>query len=208
MKSVLKKLSNIWYYYKYYMLAVLIAAVALFMTVKSCREKNDYDVSLLFMNHGYGTNFYRTETIDQISQILGQFSPDRNEDGKTDVQVITINYGNTFQQNNSANSARSANLAAGKSVLFLLDDQNYSELKAGGFLADLSELGQSEYLEGDSFDAISSGLFSSVENFVVEGESFHLCLRVYDEKKAESDSAFAEQYTAAKTLITNIINRY
>lgn len=208
MKSALKKLSNFWYYYKYYILVLIIVAVALFAVIKSCSEKNDYDVGMIFMNHGYGTNYNRTETLDAIAQTFGQFAPDRNGDGKTDVQIVTIDYGNTVQQSNSANSARSANLAAGKNVLFLLDEQNYNELKAGGFLADLSGLGQSKYLDSDSFDVNASGLFSSIEDFIMDGQEFHLCLRVLDEKRAEKDSEYAQQYEAAKTLMANIINRY
>lgn len=207
-KKAIKKLTDFWYYYKYYLLVGIVAVIALAVTVKSCYEKRDYDVNVLFMTHGYSESFYQSESMDELKSVLGGFAPDRNGDGKTDVQVITINYGLTFEQSNSANAARSANLASGKNVLFLLDSQNYEELKAGGFLADISQLGESEYLESDRFDVVGSGLASSVSNFGVDGESYYLCLRVYDEKKAQSDIKYMAQYDAAKTLLTNIINKY
>ena len=203
-QTIKNKIANIWYYYKYYLLAALLAVIVLAVAVKGCAEKKDYDVNLLFI-HGYSESFYQT---DGIASALGSFAEDGNGDGITDVQIITINYGNTVQDSNNASAARSANLAAGKNVLFLLDEQNYNELKAGGFLAELSELGESEYLEGDRFDAVESGLFSEVSGLGADGQKYYLCLRVYDSTKAKYDKSYDAQYNAAKSLITNILGKY
>ena len=140
--------------------------------------------------------------------MFDKYTPDSNEDGLNNSQIITINYGTTFQETNSAGAQRSANLASGKAQLFLLDERNYQELKAGGFLADISELGDSEFVKGDAFLAYESGLLDSISGFKTVNEPYYLCLRTYDEKRAESNADFKQQYEAAKQTLKNIISEY
>lgn len=201
---MLKKISNFWYYYKYYILVGIVAAVALCAVIKSCSEKKNYDTGVLLLTHGHSESFYETEPL---CGALAAYASDSNGDGSVDVELVVINYGNTVEQNNSALSARSANLAAGRNVIFLLDGKNYEELRNGGFLADMSELGSSEYLQGDRFDVLSSGIFSEVPDFGTDGEEYWLCLRVFDEKRAETDEKYASQYDTAKAFMKNVIEK-
>lgn len=199
------KLLNFWYYYKYYVLGAVMALLVLAIALNSCFNRKDYDVNVLYVTHGYSDTFYQG---DDLISVFDTYVPDINGDGNRDSQLITINYGTTMQEYNSAGAARSANLASGKCVLFLLDEQNYNELSSGGFLEDLTALGSSDYVNGNAFLAYDSGLLDNVSGFKAMDEPYYLCLRKYDEGRAQNDKKFAQQYTAAKQLLTNIIEAY
>ncbi len=198
-----KRLGHIWYYYKFYILCGVIVLMALAVGLNSCFNRRKYDVNVLYMTHGYSDTFYQT---DELCNLFDSFAEDTNGDGLANVQFITINYGTTVSESNSAYATRSANLAAGKNVLFLLDTKNYEELKNGGFLEDISNLGTSEYLIGDRYEIFNSGLLDNVSGFKQIGEQYYLCLRTYDEKKAKNDADYKAQYESAKALLTNVID--
>lgn len=200
-----KKLINLWYYYKFYLLFIVIALMALAVGINSCVNKQEYDVNILFATHGYSDSFFQT---GELVTLFDKYAEDTNEDGVANTQFITINYGLTLQDSNNANATRSANLASGKAVLFLLDEQNYKELKSGGFLEDISSLGTSDYLKDDCFEIYDSGMLDNVSGFSKLDDPYYLCLRTFDKKKAESDKGFAMRYEAAKSLLINVIKSY
>ncbi len=189
---------NLWYYYKFHMLVALLLITATVIAVKSCAARKSYDVGVLLMTHGYDTGFRGT---DGLAQKIGECVTDYNGDGVKNARIVAINYGKTANEVNSANAMRSANLAAGDSFLYLMDRQNYTELKAGGFLADLNELGGS----GDFADAASCGILDYDGSFAIAGQDYFLCLRVYDAARAEKDEKYAARYKAAQETISNLI---
>lgn len=199
---MLKKFENIWYYYKYYILGGIVALVAIAFAVGSCVNKGTYDIKMLYMTHGY------VDIDGGIDTLMSEYASDVNRDGVSNVQVITINYGTTLQEAQSAGAARAANLTAGENVLFLVDEQNYNELKENGFLMDISDLGQSQYLNGDRFDATASGMLSSVEGFEKSELNYYLCIRTYDESKASIDKNYDKRYEAAYSFIKNVTEKY
>ena len=203
--NVKNKLANLWYYYKFYILIGVVALLALAVGINSCVNRREYDVNVLFATHGYSDSFYQSS---ELVDLFDEYATDANGDGLANTQFITINYGTTLQEANSANATRSANLASGKALLFLLDEQNYNELKAGGFLQDISDLGDSEYLNGDRFEIYNSGMLDEVSGFAQLDDQYYLCLRTFDSKKAEDNKDFAAQYDAAKSLLVNIIQAY
>ena len=196
------KLENVWYYYKYYILGGILALVVLAIAIGSCAKRGKYDVNVLYMTHEY------VDVNRQLDPLFDNYAKDVNGDGKANTQVITISYGTTLKEMQSAGAARSANLAAGKNVLFLCDEQNYNELKAGGFLMDLSELGESQYLSGDKFDASSSGMLDSIEGMKNSKSNYYFCIRTYDEKKMQTDGNYGAQYDAAFAFMKNVIEKH
>lgn len=199
------KIQNFWYYYKYYLLVGALVLLAFAIALNSCFNRKDYDVNVLYATHGYSDTFYQG---DELVTIFDTYAPDRNGDGVRDTQLITINYGSTMQEYTSAGAARSANLASGKCLLFLLDEQNYQELSEGGFLEDLTSFGESEFIKGDAFLAYDSGILDNVSGFKAINEPYYLCLRKYDETRAQKDKNFKAQFDAAKSLLENIIEVY
>ena len=179
--------------------------MACVIAVNSCVNRQKYDLNILYVSYGYSDSFFQT---GELVDLFDDYVPDINNDQTKNAQIITINYGTSFQESNSAGAARSANLASGKCVLFLLDERNYQELKAGGFLADISSLGTSDYLTSDAFLAYNSGLLDNVSGFKALDKPYYLCLRTYDEKRARSDAEFKTQYETAKQALINIINEF
>ncbi len=194
-----KKLENLWYYYKNYLLIALVLLISIVVGIVSCVGKGTFDINVLYMTHEY------VDMTGQLDMLFSEFVDDFNGDGVKNAQVITINYGTTLKEAQSAGATRSANLASGKNILFLVDEQNYTELKAGGFLQDISHLGSSPYLESDRFDAKASGLLLSIEGFSKTKSNYYLCVRTFDEERAKTDSKYAKKYDEAYAVIKNIL---
>ena len=199
------KLKNFWYYHKTFLLIALILIMAAVFAVNSCVNRHSYDLNVLYVSYGYSDSFFQT---GELVDLFDGYVDDINGDGKHDSQIVTINYGTTFQETNSAGAQRSANLASGRCLLYLLDERNYQELKSGGFLANISSLGSSEYLTDDAFLAYESGFLDDVSGFKAIDKPYYLCLRTFDEQKAEKDPDFARQYQSAKQTLVNIINQF
>ena len=199
------KLQNFWYYYKYYLLIGTVLIFALFVAINSCVNRKNYDLNILYVSYGYSDSFFQS---GELISLFDGFAPDKNGDGISETQIITINYGTTFQESNSAGAQRSANLASGKALLFLLDERNYQELKAAGFLENIENLGQSDFVREDAFLAYDSGLLDNISGFKSVNRPYYLCLRKYDEARAGSDSDFKAEYDSAEQTLINIINNY
>ena len=196
---MLKKLENLWYYYKNYILVGSLLTIAVIIGIVSCANRGTYDMNILYMTHEY------VDMTGQLDMLFTGFVDDFNGDGVQNAQVITINYGTTLKEAQSAGATRSANLASGKNILFLVDEQNYNELKAGGFLQDISHLGTSAYLESDRYDAKNSGLLSTIEGFSKTKSNYYLCVRTFDKERAKTDAEYAQKYDNAYDVIKNII---
>lgn len=197
-----KKLENFWYYYKNYLIIALVLLISIVVGIVSCVGRGTYDITVLYMTHEY------VDMTGQLDMLFSGVVDDFNGDGLENAQVITINYGTTLKEAQSAGASRSANLASGKNILFLVDEQNYNELKAGGFLEDISQLGTSPYLEGDRFDAKESGLLLSIEGFSKTKSNYYLCVRTFDEQRAKTDSKYAQKYDDVYATIKNILTLY
>ncbi len=197
-----KKIENLWYYYKNYLIIGCLFIIAAIIGIVSCANRGTYDVNVLYMTHEY------IDMTGQLDMLFSNYVDDFNGDGLENAQVITINYGTTLKEAQSAGASRSANLASGKNILFLVDEQNYNELKSGGFLQDISHLGSSPYLEGDRFDAKNSGLLLTIEGFSKTKSNYYLCVQTFDEQRAKTDTDYAQKYEAAYAVIKNILTYY
>lgn len=200
--DISKKLENLWYYYKNYILVALVLLISLSIAIGSCVNKKDYDVNVLYITHEYA------DLTGQLDVLFSGFATDTNGDGEANAQVISISYGTTVKEAQTAGASRAANLAAGKNVLMLIDEQNYNELKAAGFLMDISDIGESEFLQGDRFDATASGMLSSIEGFSKTKSNYYVCIRTYDETRAKTDKVYKAQYDSAFALLKNIVDKY
>ena len=204
-KNIFVRIANVWYYYKFYVLIGVILIIALIIGINSCFFKQAYDLSILYVT---SENTDRFSHSDAVLNKIEQYVSDINGDGRVNAEIITISYGKTQAEQYSAASARAANIAYGKALFYILDEQNYEELKNGGFLEDLTDFGQSQYLEKYRFCINDSGMFNDIEGFSDISEKYYFCIRTYDKSKAESDENFQIQYDSAVSTLKNIINSY
>lgn len=216
MSSFKSKISNFWYYYKYYLLVAVLAVFATVIAVKSCADRQNYDLCVMFATHSVEELGVDEDGLpivfdtDDISLFLNEYVTDNNGDKTPSTQIISIFYGKTANDYSNASAIRAANISSGKCALYLLDKQNYNELHQNGFLYDLTELGESKYIEGDRFNILESGLLDSVEVFKaiqeLETETpYYLCIRAYNENQAEKNSTYKKQHEAAIDTMKNII---
>ena len=204
-KNIFVRFANVWYYYKFYVLIGIILIIALIVGINSCFFRESYDLSILYITSEDTDRFSHSE--DVLNKIE-TFVSDINGDGKANAEIITISYGQTQAEQQSAAASRAANIAYGKALFYILDEQNYQQLKEGGFLEDISTLGQSQYLEQYRFCINDSKIFNSIDGFSDISEKYYFCIRTYDKSKAENEKNFQIQYDSAVSTLTKIINEY
>lgn len=142
-----ERLKNWWYYNKVYvLLAVLLAAVALYLYVDSADNvEADYQVGLV-------TSVQREEEeLTRLEQRLAPYGKDRNGDGQV-VISITPYYAELGAEDGGANymviAALDADLVGCESGLFLLEDPEAFQKATGALLyldGTLPEEGAEDY---------------------------------------------------------------
>jgi hypothetical protein len=118
-----KKWENFWYYHKWHMLIVLLAAGLLVFLVRDLtRPAADYDVGLITA----GT--YPQEAVELLERSIGEYGEDLNGDGRVLVQInsFTLDPENGVSEMQVANQVKlDADLASGTCLLFLTDEENF-----------------------------------------------------------------------------------
>ncbi len=149
-------LENFWYHHKWKTIISVFAAILLVIcTMQMCRQ-NSYDIYVMYAGPGYMT----ANEVRSAQSAMGQLIPDHNGNGKRDVMLSFINYLSPQQiaekealakeqdvdlfidraGNASALERFQMEVAAGESVIYLLDPKLYESIKEAGGLLRLDEV--------------------------------------------------------------------
>lgn len=79
-----------WMYYKWYVIGIGAAVLAIIFTVAQCAGRKNYD---LIVNY-CGSNYFSNEEIYSWEDALVPYTADANENGDVDVFVQQINFAN------------------------------------------------------------------------------------------------------------------
>ena len=101
-KNIFVRFANVWYYYKFYVLIGIILIIALIVGINSCFFRESYDLSILYITSEDTDRFSHSE--DVLNKIE-TFVSDINGDGKANAEIITISYGQTQAEQQSAQRA-------------------------------------------------------------------------------------------------------
>ncbi|MCI1965596.1 MAG: hypothetical protein LKJ17_05620 [Oscillospiraceae bacterium] len=118
-----KKWENFWYYHKWHMLIVLLAAGLLaFVLHDLMRPEADYEIGLIT------TATYPQEAVELLEQSIGEYGEDLNGDGRVLVQIdsFTLDPEDSVSEMQVANQVKlDADLSSGGCLLFLTDEKSF-----------------------------------------------------------------------------------
>ena len=137
-------LDNVWYRYKWMILAGAVLAVFLVIALIQLFSARDADVKVLYIGPAYLT----VEDSGRFKESMEKLAPDYDGDGHitTDVLDITLNrvYDSSdpmhyviVDQNNEANTRFQTEVRVGDAVLYILDRTFFDECVKLGLLAPL-----------------------------------------------------------------------
>lgn len=164
--TILEKIDNYWYYYKYHTLLGIFAAVLLIAFIKDMFGRVEYDYIVGVITKS-GT---REEDMDALQNYFEGISQDLNGDGEVHVQVAEYYFPSDDgpmanpQVVISSQTRLMADIQEQESMLFFTDESSYEEYKEQGlFSGELSDLVQIKDCQG----AKEMGEIPSIEDLYV-----------------------------------------
>lgn len=203
MKKIYNWLKNYLYYYKFRIIAAVIAVAIAGVAVYQVATKENYDYSVYLCI----SKTAMSEFNHSIEASFAQFGEDVNGDGKINVRVIDLSY--DFSEPKSDNALAKTTLLGGElssggHYIFLYDEKYYEKTLMEMFEPQdgLDELdGTAAKVSGEALEYIKAGL-SSV-NFDPESvPEMYISLR----KAPEDNNKQLDIYKAEKKLFLNIVN--
>ncbi len=188
------KLENFWYYYKWYVIGGVIGLVVLLVGIHSCNLKPKTDFNLLFARD----TSHNPLQVQALEEWLSPQVPDLDENGTPTARVLTS--ANNDQFNGYDPSAMLVQVNSGQAVLYLVSEAVYKTLHENEVLQPLDFLDKSPYVEGDRFNATSSGLLKTIDGWTEE-TTFYLCLRKVQGTTLEGKEHYLRQEEIAKELL-------
>lgn len=173
--SFKKKLENFWYYYKIHTLVAIFILIVVAITVQQCASKVDPDMTVVVATNN---PVLSQDNQDRLQNYLGTFTSDLNKDGKKQVQVDALYFGDS--QTAQAMQAKLAIdlMPETKVYVFITDDTTYQSLAKQEAFAKLSDAlpgvkGTDDYrldasqtaLGGSQYQKAFSGLSISFKNY-------------------------------------------
>ena len=117
-----KKWSNFWYYHKWHVIVLAIAAaLAAYVAHDAFRPRPDYEIGLIT------SSSYPDEAVSLLEDEIEKYGEDLNGDGRVLVQINTYPFvpGDTSQLATASTVKLQADLSAGESMLFLTDAESF-----------------------------------------------------------------------------------
>ena len=117
-----KKWSNFWYYHKWHVVLVVVAAALCAYAVHDAfRPRPDYEVGMIT------SSAYPQEAVELLESGIAKYGEDLNGDGRVLVQINTypIVPDDASQMTTASTIKLQADLSAGESMLFLTDPESF-----------------------------------------------------------------------------------
>ncbi len=199
-QKLLSKLNNFWYYHKWHLLLVLFLVATFIVGVRSCQQRPNPDLYVLFTKKDNQIPFQAT----QLEEFFGAMVEDLNGDGKTTALVTQV----ALKAQDGTNSATMlVQVNSGHSVLYILTDETYRILHENNVLADLGGLGQSDYIDGDRYLLSASGILDDMEYFKNDDTIYYLGIRKVDGTTLEDSEEHRAQLRLAESVMKQLIKR-
>lgn len=154
MESFSKKWENIWYHYKWRILAGIFALFCVIYTVAEFSGRNKNDVSVTYL----GTNVDEIKLEEKLSEYFSDIVEDINKDDKKVFDAVSILYSSKLEGDMAFWQRVDLDLASGKSYFYLVDESVFNMLKERGSIIPFNikedertyfvDVTESKYFEG------------------------------------------------------------
>ena len=203
-----RNVENFWYYHKWHVLAGILIICIMAVGIHSCVTKERVDLYVLYVVSGS----YSTQTNEALAQKLEKYADDVDGDGEKNIQIITVAFSETLSRSDQSQSSELSRfvgqVASGPALLYLFDDANYDAFDEASvdILADISTLGESEYLEHYRYNVRANGFLDDVEGFSATDKTYYFGMRI-SEGIPEDDSRYP-QIAQGESVLRKIIAEY
>lgn len=135
-----QKAQNFWFYYRYHLLALALAAVVLAVCITQCVRRPKYDYEIVLFTY----SAYLDNQLEAMRNYFAQYGEDCNQDGVVQVGIIDCSYSRNVpnSQLENANLTKVQTLLANeaKAMLYITDPESIEYLNKpfeNGMMADL-----------------------------------------------------------------------
>lgn len=193
--SFKEKWSNFWYYYKVHVFAALAAIFLISFTVVECVNKIDYDLEISY----YSSSPISDEATNKLTEVLKEKVDDINSNNQTDVFIASCyaDPESLDEQTQATLIKLSAEIAAGETMLYLVDDVYYERLSLDAYDGAFEE-----FFEISNSDGIKN-IFG-----LKDGEKLYMGIRAYEKenngKKAAKKAAVYQNAKKALEYLKNL----
>jgi len=209
-ESFKEKNENFWFYNKYKVLAIIIVAAILAITIRQCINKEKYDCTVVL-----SMKQYVSETaISAMEQQLELYCDDYDGNGEVNVMIIDCAYDadSYDQQLIMAKSTKyQVQFTSPESVLFIIDQASFNsfdELMEGGLMDDSIGLpdcdGKALDLKGTALD--QAVLEATGGNFI--SEDYYIVKRKIEGSAISNKKSVKEYNQQATEIITKMSQAY
>ena len=169
-----EKISNIWFYYKYYIIFVPLIVFTLAVFVVQCRNKPKYDYTVLLNS----TQFVSDNDSERFSEYLQSIGEDVNGDGKVTVNVINCSrnqYSGDAQTTNARAQKFLVEIAGGDARIIVVNKEIFDQFNKEDLMLWTDHFSLPD-MEGKALDCDNTTL----ECLSEYKEKYYLCYRLSD----------------------------
>lgn len=170
------KVENIWYHYKWYIVAAVFLIGTLVVCLHSCVTKPEFDIQVYYVT---GSSSMYNEQLAWIESAVASHCTDTNGDGEITVSVTGLKVGPYTDPSERAEYMNA--VQAGEVMLLFGDEAGINYLYQNGYLQTLEDFTQETDGEGYAWPVSGSPFAQQTEGFEVFGDTnVYLSLRIFE----------------------------
>ncbi len=198
-QGFVNKLKHFWYYYKLYLIGLLIALTITAVCVGSCVSREKEDITVLFLTD----RAYFVEELMIVEQALEKYCPDFNNDNNVHVSLVNVYIdSNNPQANYTMQQKLMAQIAAGDAILYISDKTGLDRFNQIGALTELTDIAQNTVNDNKSVSISSKLLFGEA----AQETDFYISLRFFEKGEETADTKKGKRISKGIELFKNIVN--
>ncbi len=194
------KAENIWYHYKYHILAGIFILGTLIVCLHSCATKPEFDIQVYYVT---GSSSMYNEQLAWIESAVASHCGDVNGDGEVTVAVTGLRVGENSDATQRAQYLNA--VQAGDVMLLFGDEGGIDYLYRNGYLQPLTDFSDALDGEGYAWQVTGSAVSLQTEGFDVFSAPLYVSLRTFDDTWSSVRPGVKDNYQIARDTLSSMI---
>lgn len=204
-KTFRDKLEEFWYFYKWQTVISVILIIGIGLGIAQLFANKEPDAGIMYVGPGYISASVRAK----MTKIAEYYLNDYNADGEKYLSILDITASGdktktAYESNVDAVKRFNLEITAGDSLIYLVEESFYEELKEYGVLAKLSSIIDGDKIPDNTYDEygvrISNLDFFDIDGFSSLPKDTVLCIRQSPEGEAIAYGRTVEFWNSNKAL--------
>lgn len=183
---------------------IIIVVVGVLVSIKSCVDKKDADITLAYIGDG----FVNRELYEENVKLLQDICTDINSDGEVNIGLMEISFNEALSQADKQNSdSRLANaVGAGAARVYFIEEKYVISNASSGVFEDLSQLGDGFKNAAGEVVAINIQGNERAKMLGIDTEDeIYLALRLVSEMDTVTDKHIGKRHAMAWDIAEYIL---